>query len=594
MSVAAERLRADRVLDGLRPHPRLIVDRERLAAIRALTAGDAFAAAVLRSCRERMQELHRAQRQGRSHRELKVDESLTLLLDGSLVWRLTGDAEVLACVRRHLADLCADPPLPRDNFLAIGEHAYGLAIAYDWLRDELPADERERLRQHLVEAILRQGLAAYDDGDWWIDSAVNWNHECNGGLITAALAVADTDPEVARAILPRALRWFDLALEGYDPDGAWDEGAGYWNRATMFAVYALAALESALGDDGGLSDRPGLARTGDFALATVGPSGQVARYADCTAGRRLRSLAPQLQWLGRRYRRPELAADEVAYAARTDRSSAHLWWYEPPPVRVPALPRDSLFRGPGPLAVLRGAWDDPRAAFAWLKGGSNQVNHGHLDQGNFEFDALGQRWARDLGSDDYALPGYFDRQPGGRRWEWYRLGSRSHSVPLLDGANQQPAAIVRLTGFEPDPQDPRVVADLSEAYKPAAGLARRGLLLLHRRALLVQDEFSLTKPCRFTWAMTTDAEITIAGATAHLSLGGERLTASILAPAGAVFSQESAERPPPEAPNTGVRRLLVDLPRSEGRLRVAVLLAPHWPDGGPLSPPAITPLGRWF
>ena len=582
---------AEHILDGLRPHPRLIVDRTRLARIRELTQGDGFAAAALRSI---LAEAAGMRRTGPLRRDMKqVEGTLALLLTCSLAWRLAGDREALDGAREHLSAICAEPPWPRATFLAIGELAYGMAVAYDWLRDDLPAAEREALRRYLVEAILAQGLAAYDEGDWWIDSAINWNHESNGGLIIAALAVADTDPDIARAILPRALRWFDLALEGYDPDGGWDEGAGYWNRATMFAVYSMAALHSALGTDFGLSDRPGLARTGSFFLAAIGPTHLLARYADCSPGRRVRSLAPQLLWLAGRYGQPELARSEVAYAATTGFHPAHLWWYEPP-APAPAPPLDNLFRGPGPFASMRSAWDDPHALFTWLKGGNSQVNHGHLDQGNFELDALGQRWARDLGTDDYSLPGYFDRQPGGRRWDWYRLGSLSHSVPLIDGANQQPAAIARITGFLADPQDPRVVADLSEAYKPAAGVARRGLMLVRRRALLVQDEFNLAKPCRFTWAMTTDAEIAIAGATAILSLGGERLTATILEPAGAVFTQESAERPPPEAPNTGVRRLLIDQHGVQGRMRVVVLLAPHWPDGQPVAPPAILPLGRWF
>jgi hypothetical protein len=589
------RLKPDRLLADLRPHPRLIVDQTRLTEIRDLTAGDAFAATVMRNAINEVMALRLLPpptlplKEGLS----LTKQTLDLLITCGLVWRLDRDPIALATARDRLVAICSQPAWNRDNFLAIGELAYALAIGYDWLRDDLSEVDRELVHRYLVEAILKQGLAAYDEGDWWIDSAINWNHECNGGLIIAALAVADSDPDLARAIIPRAVRWFDGALDSYEPDGAWDEGAGYWYRATVYSIYTLAALESALGCDFELSERTGLARTGAFYLASVGPTGLLARYADCSEDRRLRNQVPALLWLARRYDRPEFARAEIADAERTGPTAAHLLWYRPTPA-APQLPLDHCFRGPGPVAMLRSAWDDPRAVFMWLKGGNNQVNHGHLDQGTFEFDALGQRWVRDLGTDDYGLPGYFERQPGGRRWGYFRLNSLSHSVPLIDGANQQPAAIVRITGYLADRVSPRAVADLSEAYKPAATLARRGIMLVERRAGLVQDEFTLAAPCRFTWALTTDADIAISGTSATLTLGGEQLIAHLIEPAGAVFTQESAERPPPEAANTGVRRLLIDLPQARGRLRIAVLLAPCWPDGNSVAAPAIRPLGCWF
>ena len=91
--------------------------------------------------------------------------------------------------------------------------------------------------------------------------------------------------------------------------------------------------------------------------------------------------------------------------------------------------------------MFRSAWDDPAALFVGVKAGYNQVNHGHLDLGNFELDALGERWARDIGSDDYNLPGYWSGGRGGKRWSYYRLGSESHNVCMLGGAQQDPRQV---------------------------------------------------------------------------------------------------------------------------------------------------------
>ena len=39
-------------------------------------------------------------------------------------------------------------------------------------------------------------------------------------------------------------------------------------------------------------------------------------------------------------------------------------------------------------------------------------------------DAQGVRWALDLGSDNYNMPGYF----GSKRWTYYRMTNRSHNT----------------------------------------------------------------------------------------------------------------------------------------------------------------------
>ncbi len=583
------------VLAGLRAHPRLIVDDARIAELRALVAHDAFAAKAMREVIAEAATLCAKPAPTFPHRGpmlFLAGDTLHLVATCGLVWRMTGDAACLATARDHVLAICAAPAWSRDEFLAIGELAYALALGYDWLRHGLTSAQRDVVRRYLIDAILKQAIAAYDDGDWWTDTAINWNHECNGGMITASLAIADSDPDIAREVMPRALRWFAYALDGYDPDGAWDEGAGYWGRATIFSVYALAALDSALGTDFGLSERHGLGETGRFFMAATGPTDLLAAYADCNE-RRKRGHLPLMLWLGRRYGRAEYARFELDYASEHGAVAEDLFWYRPVSA-APSLALDQHFRAPGSFVSLRSAWQDRDALFVWTKGGCNQTNHGHLDQGNFELDALGQRWSRDLGVDDYALPGYFDRQPGGRKWTYFRLNSLSHSVPLIDGTSQQHAAITRITGFHADAANPRAVVELSEAYKPKASLARRGIMLIERRAALIQDEFTLPQPSRFTWGMTTDATIAIDGASVTLTLGGQHLIATILEPAGAMFTQESAERPPPEKPNTGVRRLLVDLPGAHGRLRVAVLLAPCWPDGVVVPAPTIVPLGRWF
>lgn len=76
-----------------------------------------------------------------------------------------------------------------------------------------------------------------------------------------------------------------------------------------------------------------------------------------------------------------------------------------PPQEVAPIPTDCYFRGPVEVATMRTDWSRD-AVFTSVKAGYNQVNHGHLDLGAFEYFALGEKWFYDLGSDNYYLPDF--------------------------------------------------------------------------------------------------------------------------------------------------------------------------------------------
>jgi hypothetical protein len=215
----------------------------------------------------------------------------------------------------------------------------------------------------------------------------------------------------------------------------------------------------------------------------------------------------------------------------------------------------------------------------------------------FEMDALGVRWSRDLGADNYNLPGYwFGRGDSGKRWRYYRLNSQSHSIPLINGENQSADGKAAILKFEASKREPFVTIDLTSAYRKTAAKVTRGLKLVSaKQSVLVQDEFELTgdKPAEITWAMTTDAEINIRHKTiAELTLDGKKLIARILSPAGAEFAVESAEQKPPQNPNKGVRRLLARVKDAKGSVRIAVHLIPMWEKMIP-SAMRLKPLAEW-
>ena len=305
---------------------------------------------------------------------------------------------------------------------------------------------------------------------------------------------------------------------------------------------------------------------------------------------------PCMFWLARAFGNSMFAEAEHAEIARRSASPQHVVWYVPAPEKtLESRDLDRYFRGPVEVAVFRSAWNDPEALWVGVKAGYNQVNHGHLDLGNFELDALGIRWARDLGSDDYNMAGYWSKGRGGQRWSYYRLNSKSHSIPLLNGEDQDPMAKASITKFESGQSSAFVLIDLTSAYEKFANKVTRGVTMLEgRKAVLVQDEFEIEKPCELVWAMTTDARIAIEKeGTARLTLDGKELVARVLSPERAEFTTESAERKAPEKTNKGVRRLIVRLPDAKDTVRVAVLLSPVWKDGRDVNSAPLKSLAEW-
>jgi hypothetical protein len=177
------------------------------------------------------------------------------------------------------------------------------------------------------------------------------------------------------------------------------------------------------------------------------------------------------------------------------------------------------------VVAIRSAWDDPQALFVACKGGDNRVNHGHFDLGTFVLDALGQRWALDLGPDDYNLPGYF----GSQRWSYFRNNTHSHNTVVIDGRNQNLAARGEIIRFAQNKEWTGAVVDLSKAW-PQAKRVQRGVAMIDRRQVLVQDEIVAEQPVSTVWQLLTDAQVEINGKIVVLSKGNQRLTVTLVSP----------------------------------------------------------------
>ena len=265
-------------------HPRLFVNSETgfrpLQEARKSAAGEALAARVVHDARVLLKEKP-AERIMEGRRLLTVSRNVLYRVNTlAAAFRLTGEK---AFAERAALEMCAAADFTDWNpahFLDVAEMTLALAVGYDWLYETLDEARRVKIR----DAILEKGLRpSFRGRQWWVTGKNNWNQVCHAGMVAGALAVADSEPALARKVMVRAIRNLPRSMKAsFSPNGAYPEGPMYWGYGTEFTVALLALLEGAFGQDFGLAEIPGFSVTGDFVIAATAPSSAVSA-AVCAA-----------------------------------------------------------------------------------------------------------------------------------------------------------------------------------------------------------------------------------------------------------------------------------------------------------------------
>jgi hypothetical protein len=513
----------------LAPHPRLLASQARFAEIRRQIETD-------QSTREWYDKLHH-------HADTLLQEKLPeyKLPDGkrllktihssiptlALVYQIEKDRRYLNRVWQELEAAGKFSDWNPAHFLDTAEMTYAFAIGYDWLYQDLNEQQRTLISSTIVRLGLKPAIAEYQSAAKWTAAEHNWNQVCNGGIGTGALAILDRYPELASQTLYEALQRLPKVMQHYAPDGAWKEGVGYWHYGTFYNTIILAALNTSLNTDFDLSQIAGFAQTGLFPIYTNGATNIPFNFAD---GDDKFIRAPEMFWMSQKYNKPE-------YSLYQQKSPVHsaldLIWYRPLTKHqtLSELPRDRYFRGVE-VVSMRSDWENPDGIFVGFKAGDNKATHSNLDLGTFVIDALGVRWATELGRDDYNLPGYFDQQK--QRWTYYKTRAEGQNTLVIDPSkspDQNPQAQSKIVRFQSKSQEVSATADLTPAYYPEVSKVLRKISLQkQRKQILIQDEIKTNEPVNLFWFMHTKAKIQIGrdGKTAMLYQDGKRLWVKLL------------------------------------------------------------------
>jgi hypothetical protein len=283
-----------------------------------------------------------------------------------------------------------------NNQLDLAEMAHAYAIGYDWCYSGwTPAQ-----RAFLVNTISKQALAEDDGGDG--------NTHRKGNQLAAW---PFTDPV-----------------------------EGNWGIVCNGGA-ALGAL-AILGDE------------------TTGPTGLTFNFSDSEASN---YDLPAQHYLGLKYNEPLYSYPENTPTDETGHYPTDMLWFDSRVVAPGSTTPLSTYYSNSGVISLRSAWGNPNALFAGIKAGYNAnvtpygSSHEMMQLGGFVFDALGVRWAEDLGADlaNYGTP-YFNTNATtagnpGNRWQFYRCRSEGNNTlvinPTLDGG-QYTKGTASITNFE--------------------------------------------------------------------------------------------------------------------------------------------------
>ena len=467
-------------------------------------------------------------------------------------YRVTGEEKYAARAVAELAKVCSYDDWCPSHFLATAEMALAVSIGYDWLFDYLSDDMKDLLCEKAWEYAITPALSKNYLKNWFTWSKNNWNSICYSGIGIACMTFYEENPEKAAEFLAMCYKNMPIAFSSFTPDGVYAEGPGYCQSGMNSIVYFISSSRNFFGTDFGMSEIDGFRQLGFFPVYITG-STAMFNFGD---NKDRMCYSPVLHWYASEYNAPLLSvyqAGDLPGMFSPDNSEsverngegkenalALLWYnreYAPDSADFSDVPLAVKLESDAgqTLAVMRSAYQDKNATYAAIKGGFNYINHGDLDIGTFVFDALGERWAEELGPGNYDADGYFLGLPAGGRWKNYCKRAEGQNTlvinPELALEDQYAFARASFTSFEENENGGKCSFDMTDAYSMnmAKRVTREFELFDNRSSLKITDNIFCRIKSEIYWFMHTKAEIEIAedGKSAILTKNGKQLKATL-------------------------------------------------------------------
>lgn len=476
----------------------------------------------------------------------------------AIVFRETGEEKYLDRCREEMNVWCnVYRTWNPTHFLDVGEMTGAIATGYDWLYDYWTAEEKQYMEKAIMELGLKWGKMVYSaqDGGWgaYVNNANNWNGVCNSGMIMGACAIADIYPEYCADIISDALRSFEYSAEEYAPYGSFEEGSDYWEFATSYWLFMFSTLENSLGTDLNFYRTEGFPKTAPYMIALSGING-MNNFHDSRPNPPMQS---NLMWLANIYNQPDIGSARLMQIESFNLAAdwKDLMFYKPEySENDSGLPLDTFIHGME-ISTFRSAWKDKGGLYLSAHAGSNNCGHGQIDDGTFVLDMIGERWASDMGAENYNADGYF----GAKRFRYYRGRPEGHNCIVIDpdeSPGQEQYETADIIKYESAENEAFSVYDMSRVYRKQVSSYNRGFKVAdNRQSVIIQDEINfrygnVEHDVRWFWQTICDVEIQ--GNDIILSKGSKKVKIKILTD-GAEVSVTKGEAKPLDTSPTNVQ-----------------------------------------
>jgi hypothetical protein len=490
----------------------------------------------------------------------------------SMVYRIDKEREVLNKIDRELKAVCNFTDWNPSHFLDVAEMSMAVAIAIDWTGKDLPGATVGLAKKALIDKGINASFSGKTDPGW-VTGTNNWNQVCNGGMIAAAIVIADMDPELAAKTISRSLAGMPYALKQYAPSGVYPEGATYWNYGTSFSAITSSMLQSAFGSDFGITTYPAFLESAIFRLQMVAPSGWYFNFADC--GDKAEGNGDiLLAWFAAKtgnstfFEKDKFLKKPESIGKLSRLCGAGLVWLSQFSEKSKSL-LPICWKGDGenPVVVFRGDQGSQNGYYFGGKGGRANLSHGNMDAGSFVFELNGVRWIVDPGNQDYnelEQAGFdlWGMCQNCERWSLMTKGNQGHGTLTVDDSRFRVDATARLINFS-EGEKPEAAVDMTPVFNGHLKSAVRRFIKDTDHSIVIEDVLALTDSTKsVTWAVMTTADVITRPGGAEFKQDGKSLDLKIISPTDVGVSVIMMDPPPMKFDRKipGLKRVEIRLP----------------------------------
>lgn len=457
----------------------------------------------------------------------------------ALVYQIDGDERYAQRAYDEAAYWAGLDNLGTKQALDRSQSTFALALAYDWLYDWMDQEQRDNVKNCLIEHHFNELSEFFKHPDLNDTYMSGYTHTSNQGVmnhtssVVCAMAIADDDNvDYYADIIYNHLKYAEVPFELFFPDGGWVEGSSYWSFVGPWIARMFAAFDKAFGTYYGYDKISAMVNTGDWQMYTQSNEGFFI-VQDSTFGASEKNS--EKYYFAVMKDDDELKKTVISYDNPVDDPFLCLWFDTDLDHKGEInYPLDKHFRNVD-MSIFRDTWKGDQELYAAMSVTAASAPHCHMATGSIGIDALGERWVTNHGNESYSVPGYWEDGQEGRRWRYYATRPEANSCLVINPSElggQNVYTTDYINRFASNDAGGYSWANLTDTYADqVTDYVRAFGIINDRRTIVMQDEVKLIEPSlvySFINFYMSDFEIADDQKSVIVSKGNKKMLVNII------------------------------------------------------------------